>query len=1047
MCRQIALARHSQSWKQAGQVQPQIPQMMNAITGAGRRVIRTSIFLLALSSAAMTTIAEAQYFGRNKVQYESFDFRIYRSQHFDVHFYSEFAAPAADATRMLERWYGRLSVALDHTFDRNPIVLYANHPDFQQTNVIGGELSQGTGGVTESNRTRVVLPLTGVYADNDHVLGHELVHVFQYDIAGSKEGGGLPNMSRIPLWAVEGLAEYLSIGRQDAHTAMWLRDAILRKDIPTIRDLAGNPKYFPYRYGQGVWAYIGGRWNDARVADLYRAAAATGELEGSIIEILGMSSDSLSAQWHRAIREHYEPLMIGRTPPDSAGKPLIVEKEGGLNISPVISPDGRYVAFFSQRGLFSVDLYVADAQTGKILKTLASPTRGGHFDDLSFISSAGAWSPDSKKFAFIVFADGDNEIHVLDVASRDVDARIKTAGVGAVTGVTWSPDGARIAFAGVAGGVSDLFVVDATGSNLVRLTNDKWAALHPSWSPDGRTIAFATDQGQGANLDILATSSMQIALFDIAARRVTVLPGLGEAKSINPQFSPDGQSIFFISDLDGFSDIFRMDLAGGASRRVTHLKTGVSGITYLSPALSVSQATGRLVFSVFSGSGTGIYSLEANEATGTPIVAGSPGGGTLPPVQRGAVEGYLADNTTYLPAETTFPVRDYSARLGLDYIGQPTIGFTSSEYGSGFFGSVSAYFGDMLGNRSLGIAVTGQGDVRDYGAQAFFQNTTHRLNWAIVGGRVPYLSGFTSVSGATVNVGGVDQPARITDQTIRRSYYDQAGIQFQYPFSSTRRVEFDAGFTHLSYNTETFRWVEFAGGASGPERISQPSPSPITYGTASAALVGDNSFFGYTSPIAGGRYRLEGSPIFGGLNFMSLFADGRKYLLARPVTFAFRGMHYGRYGGDAEDDRLTPLYVGNDQFVRGYSIYSFTSADCGGSSTGCPQFDRLIGSRIAVANAEIRVPLFGARGFSLIPSSFLPIELAAFADAGMAWTESEKVHIRFDRATTDRVPVFSAGLSSRINLFGFAIAEIFYAKPFQRTSRSGIWGVQLVPGW
>jgi len=212
--------------------------------------------------------------------------------------------------------------------------------------------------------------------------------------------------------------------------------------------------------------------------------------------------------------------MSTRTNPGDVGKALIVEKDkGALNVSPVVSPDGKLVAFFAQRGLFSVDLYVANAETGEVLKTLASPTRGGHFDNLSFINSAGAWSPDSRKFAFIVFVDGDNEIQILDVASRDIERRIRTGPAGAVTGVSWSPDGSKLAFAGIAGGVSDLFLVNADGGNLVRLTNDKFAAIHPAWSPDGRYIAFATDQGPGANLDLLATSSMRPTTLGSDSRR------------------------------------------------------------------------------------------------------------------------------------------------------------------------------------------------------------------------------------------------------------------------------------------------------------------------------------------------------------------------------------------------------------------------------------------------------------------------------------------------------------------------------------------------
>ena len=69
---------------------------------------------------------------------------------------------------------------------------------------------------------------------------------------------------------------------------------------------------------------------------------------------------------------------------------------------------------------------------------------------------------------------------------------------------------------------------------------------------------------------------------------------------------------------DGFSDIYRMDLQTNAVHRVTRLVTGVSGITYLSPALSVSPQTGRLMFSVFERAGTNIYALEPDRARGVP---------------------------------------------------------------------------------------------------------------------------------------------------------------------------------------------------------------------------------------------------------------------------------------------------------------------------------------------------------------------------------------------------------------------------------------------
>jgi hypothetical protein len=157
---------------------------------------------------------------------------VLRTEHFDIYFYPEEKKGIEIAARMSERWRARLGQILGHELTgRQPLIMYASHPDFEQTNTIMGELGEGTGGVTEPLRRRIVLPFGGPLADTDHVIGHELVHAYQFDISNATreaQGGGMgmSGMERLPLWFIEGMAEYLSIGPVDPHTAMWMRDAI-----------------------------------------------------------------------------------------------------------------------------------------------------------------------------------------------------------------------------------------------------------------------------------------------------------------------------------------------------------------------------------------------------------------------------------------------------------------------------------------------------------------------------------------------------------------------------------------------------------------------------------------------------------------------------------------------------------------------------------------------------------------------------------------------------------------------------------------------------
>ena len=205
------------------------------------RAALVGILAALLGGLTLPAPAEAQYFGRNQVKYESFNFEVLQTEHFDVYYYPSERVAAEAAARMAERWYHRLSTVLRHELNgRQPLVLYATAPEFQQTNVVAG-ISEGTGGVTEALRRRIVLPIGGTLRDLDHVLGHELVHAFQYDITGGggpNTYGAMPGATALPLWFIEGMAEYLSLGSSAPLTAMWMRGA-MEDTLPSYRDLAG----------------------------------------------------------------------------------------------------------------------------------------------------------------------------------------------------------------------------------------------------------------------------------------------------------------------------------------------------------------------------------------------------------------------------------------------------------------------------------------------------------------------------------------------------------------------------------------------------------------------------------------------------------------------------------------------------------------------------------------------------------------------------------------------------------------------------------------
>lgn len=1022
----------------------------------------------------------AQYFGQNKVQYQTFDFQVLRTPTFDIYFYPEEEEAVRDAARMAERWYVRLSNILDHEFElRQPIVFYGSHPAFQQTTTLSGSIGEGTGGVTEAFKQRIIMPLAGSYQQTDHVLGHELVHAFQYDISGlGRFGGALGAGARTfggaPLWFTEGMAEYLSVGPIDPHTAMWMRDAVLEGELPTHDQLNRDPSFFPYRWGQALWAYVGGRWGDPTIGQILRLVGQGLTYQQAIERVLAVSVDDLIADWHVSIRRSYLPMMSELQEAREAARPLITEsRDGGtINIGPSISPDGRYVAFISELDFIDAELHLADARTGEVLRRLQRGAAfDSHYQSLRYISSAGTWAPDSRQFAFSALRGARDVLVILDAERANRLREVEVPGVSEIATPTWSPDGRTIVFSGIAGGISNLYAYDLETEQSRQLTDDKYTSFHPAFSPDGSMIAYVTEEGPGTDLEDLRYSPFRIMLLDLESGERRLAPAMNAGANINPQWSRDGTGIYFISNRTGVPNVYRVQIGTGELYQITDLFRGVSGITDTSPALTVARNDDRLLFSAFEEGNYNIYSIEGtSELAGTLIAdtltfgAGTPLAAQLPPVPRPEqgpftrVTNALADATTGLPtmlAASQWEVDPYRPRLTLDYLGQPQVGVSVGGYAGqgGLYGAVSGIFSDLLGHHQVMAAVQAQGQYDEIGFQAIYLNQKRRWNWGGAAQRIPMVMLGQDVSCADGEcAANGTEVINLDFQRLR--LFDTALLgMVQYPFSPAMRVEFNGGVRRISQDVIVDRLT--GPGLINGGRLVDFRPQTqdrfrddrfdlgYNMAQASVALVYDNTLFGYTSPFAGQRYRFEISPVFGQLNFIQALADYRRYFFFRPFTVAVRGLHTGQYGRD--DQIFGRRWLGSPYYMRGYySAYN----DCRDRQIdGCRLYQNMLGTRVAVMNAELRFPLI--RALVIGPIGFPPIEGVAFYDAGVAWDRSSTPV--FQRGNNELEPdergiLTSAGVGARINLLGIAVLEVDYVNPID-AARGWHWQFSLQPGF
>jgi hypothetical protein len=547
-------------------------------------------------------------------------------------------------------------------------------------------------------------------------------------------------------------------------------------------------------------------------------------------------------------------------------------------------------------------------------------------------------------------------------------------------------------------------------------------------------------------LEALAEGNYRLALIDVASGDVAPLPGFETGKNINPQWAADGSALYFLSDRTGITNVYRLHIPSSALFQLTDLLTGVSGITALSPALSSAATADRVAYSAYQEDRYEIFSIEGAEKLAgwevssrdqryAGVIPGGKPGGAVVEAQQDPISG--------LAEPGSFATAPYKPKLQLDYIGQPYAVGGVGRYGAFFGGGVSMAFSDMLGNHTLNTVLQADNvsGFTDLGGIVGYINRERRFNWGVQVDQIPYVTGAFGT-----RIGTLDgRRVLVEESLIQRQIERGVMAQGYYPFDPSLRVEVAAGYRSLGFETrlETLGFATDTGEQliSDTQKFKEPS---IRLWESTVAVVRDTSLFGATSPILGQRFRVDVTPVFGTINYTGTLADFRKYVMpVRPITIAGRLMHYGRYGSGGEDQRLNPLFLGYPSLVRGYDTGSFSAGECGRQPDGsCPVFDQLLGSRLLVANVEVRAPLLGLFGARNLYGP-IPVEVGAFLDAGVAWDSRTKPKL----FGGERELVKSAGATARVNVLGFAILQIDWVKPLDRPGKRPFWQFNLLAGF
>ena len=940
-----------------------LDQLDRSARGRGRASARFA--LAALLALCLVPSAGAQ-FGKNKIQYRDFDWKLYASPHFTFYYYEAEANQLEKVASLAESAYDRLTREFDHQVqDPIPLIFYATHSAFEQNNIILNFIPEGVGAFASPVRNRMVLPIDLPDGELFALITHELTHIFQYDILYRGKVSG--RVGGAPQWFMEGMASYMA---KDESTSdkMYLRDAVVNDSIPSILE-RGTSGFLAYRFGHAAFDYIEERWGKEGFRDFLFEFRNTfgGRADRAVERSFRIDPEDFDLDFRRWLRKKYLPQLVETGEPSDFGRPFRDDKgEIQQVLSPAASPSGDLVAALAvTRGDLDIVLY--DTRTRR---PIANLTRGytGSYEYLGaqFLTIGArmgrdiSFSADGNYIAVFAKRERGRSLMIFDVLRKKLVKTIEME-VEQQMNPAWSPDGRTVAFSANRAGRFDIYTVDIETREVKNVTDDETYDGSPVYSPDGASIIFSSVVGENYS---------QLFRVDLAdpGKRFRLTEGAWSDK--DAIYTSKGTWIVFTSDRGGVDNIYAMELATGKTLQLTNAVTGC----LMPTVLKREGALDQVVYAGFWRGGFDLYLVDIDKPVAELALPAPP---TDPTVSQPLAQ-FEPDIRVTLDDANKSKYRGF--KLFVEDAGA-SVGVTDDQT---LLGYTYLSLSDYLGDRRMVINFSSVSSFSNF--DVVYIDLSHRWNWSVQAfdRRDFYVLG--GVTGSTF------------EKTDRQQAIQQTGAMgsWIYPFSLYHRVSVGAGYIFQKANYPTGGIVIGDDGVVRPETVEIENDYPFIQ----TSLIGDSAVFTQYGPVSGRRWRLDAVYAFdqeaSGALYTQYELDLRQYLeVSERSNMALR-----LYTGYAGGNEPIPLYFGGLDDLRGVDFRS------------------MVGDRAFYANIEYRFPLIDVLATPVL--NFRSIRGRVFLDVGGAWFDIFGQDFEFWNSEENRLEdaVSSYGFGVTINLMG-----------------------------
>lgn len=885
------------------------------------------IFLILL--IPQISFAQFYFFGRNKVQYEKFNWKVLRTEHFNIYYYDDFEQIAKIGAQFAEEAFEEYKVKFNHyVTTKIPLIFYNTHIHFQQTNVTPNFIPEGVGGFFEFMKGRVVIPYLGSLNSFKHVIRHELVHVFMTNkIFNVLRDHRIETERMPPLWFVEGLAEYWSFD-WDTQSEMVMRDFVVNNFFIPLEELDAASGYIIYKEGQSFLEFISKNYGEEKILQLMENFWRFNSFKENLEFTLSESINDIGNKWYYFLQQKYFPLLQNNYPHFIKSKKLTYE---GFNFEPrFYENNGKKEIYFigNHNGYSSVFKMKYDFEGDEIQKpeVIIEGERESNFESFHLLEKTLDVSKDGK-IAFVTKSLYSDVIHIYSIKENkiiktlrfnDLDNQISSTSLITIRSPSFSNDGKLLLFtAADKKGYTDIYVYNFENEKLVRITNDYYSDIDPIFNKDNSKIIFASDRTAGEY-----QQKYNLFEYDLKDNSIYYLTYVN-ANISSPQFNPDYTELYFNCDYDGTFNIWKLDYANKKNKieQITKFLTSVYSFTFVNDSTLITSAFEKYSFQ--------FYNLTLNKHSSYSAVPFD----------------LMKSRNLWLAKEIIIPPEQDKLKYENEYTLDYAVGQLSTDPIYGSRGGALFSLSDLLGDDRYIFYVYNTAEVQS----EILKNFNVAISRISLKRRTNFGYGIFHYAGRRYDITESDE---FFYERVFGGYFE-----LLYPFSSFQRIEADVSIAN-----------------SDKELIGEIISRKSLLVSNSLSFVHDNSIWSPSGPIDGSRFRIllgyTSDVKYSNVNYYSFIIDYRKYFrLGLRSAIATRAALFVNHGKEARR-----YFAGGSWDLRGWPRWSIR------------------GQKLWLSSVELRFPLIDKIqiNFPFLGLSFFNIRGALFFDAGSAWDKFYK---------------------------------------------------------